>query len=275
VKSVKICLVVLGVLALAFISMPMKAQNQEYPFPGSRPHFSPLVTSRPEQQQRPLVPSTKFVKSNNPIANHYIVVLNDDVVSSNAPLEARRAQIATIANSHALAHLGKVGYIYEMALKGYSIELPNEAAAMAISNNPQVKWVEEDERFELDDEPAYQPEFVQTNPPWGLSAISFGVFPTATPDANGRVTTPYGFNAKGTGVNVYVLDTGINSAHQDFSTGFFPRASVAADCIAYANCQSGAPSPILDSLCTGSMPNSTNNDCLGARHTCGRHSRWQ
>ncbi len=32
---------------------------------------------------------------------------------------------------------------YSIALKGYAIELPNEAAAIAISKLPQVKWVEE------------------------------------------------------------------------------------------------------------------------------------
>src|SRR5207253_8856612 len=84
VKSVKVCLVVLGILALAFISMPMKAQNQEYPFPGFPPEFSPLVTSRPAKPQRSLVPQTKFGKVAKSTPNRYIVVLNDDVVASNA-----------------------------------------------------------------------------------------------------------------------------------------------------------------------------------------------
>ena len=118
-------------------------QNQIYPFPGFPPEFSPLNTSRPAKPQRSLVPPTKFVKVNNPIPNHYVVVLNDDVVSSDAPLNVRHDAIAAIANAHALHYAGKVGYIYETALKGYSIELPEEAAAIAISNEPQVKWVEE------------------------------------------------------------------------------------------------------------------------------------
>jgi hypothetical protein len=104
----------------------------------------PPTTSRPEQQQGPSKPASKFVKAKNPIANRYIVVLNDDVVSDNAPLEVRRARVTAIANRHAQTYGGKVDYIYETALKGYAIELPNEAAAIAISNLPQVKWVEED-----------------------------------------------------------------------------------------------------------------------------------
>jgi len=72
-RKVTIGLVVLGVLALAFISMPMRAQNQTYPFPGFPPEFSPNVTSRPAKPQRSLVPPTKFVKTNNAIPNKYIV----------------------------------------------------------------------------------------------------------------------------------------------------------------------------------------------------------
>src|SRR5207249_3688989 len=74
-RKVTFCLAVLGVLALAFISMPMRAQNQGLPFP---PEMSPLRTFRTPLPQPPLVPSTKFVKVKNAIPNKYIVVLNDD-----------------------------------------------------------------------------------------------------------------------------------------------------------------------------------------------------
>jgi len=89
-------------------------------------------------------PADKFVKRSNPIPHRYIVVLNDDVVSDNEPLEVRRARVTAIANRHAQTYGGKVDYIYETALKGYAIALPDEAAAIAISKLPQVKWVEED-----------------------------------------------------------------------------------------------------------------------------------
>ena len=104
----------------------------------------PPTTSRPEQQ-----PASKFEKTKNPIPNRYIVVLNDDVVSDNEPLEVRRARVTAIANSHAQTYGGKADYIYETALKGYAIELPNEAAAIAISNLPEVKWVQEDQAFQV------------------------------------------------------------------------------------------------------------------------------
>jgi hypothetical protein len=108
------------------------------------PEFSPLVACRPRPEDPPLVPKTKFVKHDNRIPNHYIVVLKDDVVPSDITLEARRELIREIANAHAKAHNGIVYYIYEAALTGYSIELPNESDAKALSEDPQVRWVEED-----------------------------------------------------------------------------------------------------------------------------------
>ena len=120
-------------IAILVFSSTTSSQTQE-----------PTTTSRPEQQQESSKPASKFVKSRNPIAKRYIVVLRDDVVSNDASLEVRRAGVTAIANRHAKTYGGKVDYIYETALKGYAIELPNEAAAIAISNLPQVRWVEED-----------------------------------------------------------------------------------------------------------------------------------
>src|SRR5215213_11708112 len=101
-------------------------------------------TSRSEQPQGSSTAAPKFRKSKRAIPNRYIVGLNDDVVSNDAPLEVRRARVTAIANSHAQTYGGTVDYIYETALKGYAIELPDEAAAIAISNLPEVKGVEQD-----------------------------------------------------------------------------------------------------------------------------------
>jgi len=94
-------------------------------------------------------PTTKFVKHKNPIPNRYIVVLKDDVVSDKAPTEVRRAAVTAIAKRHAETYQGKYDYVYETALKGYAIQLPNEAAAIAISELPEVRWVEEDASLQL------------------------------------------------------------------------------------------------------------------------------
>ena len=104
----------------------------------------PSTTSSQIQKLPPESSPTKFVKHKRSIPHLYIVVLNDNVVPEEASPKRRRARIAAIAKRHARAHQGKVYFIYETALKGYSISLPNEAAAIAISNLPEVKFVEED-----------------------------------------------------------------------------------------------------------------------------------
>ena len=133
-------------LTIAVLVFPATTSSQTPEYP---PECSPLRTSRSEQPQGPSTPATKFFKSKKPIPNRYIVVLNDDVVSDDAPLEVRRARVTAIASCHAQTYGGKFDYVYETALKGYAIELPNEAAAIAISNLPEVRWVEEDAFGEL------------------------------------------------------------------------------------------------------------------------------
>jgi hypothetical protein len=130
-------------MILAFVPFSTRAQaivDGRITYP---PEYSPLVACRPNPQDPPL-PKEKFIKHDKHIPNYYIVVLKDDVVPSDVRLEVRRELIREIANAHAKAHKGKVYYIYEAALTGYSIELPNESDAKELSEDPQVRWVEED-----------------------------------------------------------------------------------------------------------------------------------
>lgn len=253
----------ISIVILALVALPSttSSQNQK-----NSPEFSPQTTSRPETSQDPRPPQTKFVKGQNPIPNRYIVVLEDDVVPENASLEVRRARITALANRHASTHGGRVDYVYETALKGYAIELPNEAAAIAISRSPLVRWVEEDQRGEF----TQAPPSPQPSPPWGLDAID-GSMPTSAPDVTGRNNGHYLFNANGSGVTAYVLDSGINTQHSAFMTPFFSRASQAADCFTFVNCQSGQQTPFFNQQqCVHPMPNSSNNDCHGhGTHVAG------
>ena len=245
------------IIALLVFPLTTSSHNQQ-----PSPEFSPRGTSRPEAPQGSRRPETKFRKVQKPIPNRYIVVLDDDVAADDNPREVRLERVSEIANSHALAHVGRVDQVYETAVKGYAIELPNEAAAVAISNRPEVQWVEQDEYLQLGQVPASP----QPSPPWGLDAID-GTLPTAVPNATGRTNGFYNFNAAGTGVIAYVLDTGINTAHQDF---FLNRATQAADCIRNNDCRTGPATPFLDGACGSGMPNTSNNDCHGhGTHVAG------
>ena len=213
-KRIKFCLVALSMFALVVIPVSHTGWSTLAQKPSYPPEFSPLRTSRPARPQGSLTPQTKFVGGQNAIPNQYIVVLNDDV--ANQPSVAqRRGTVTAVARSLARGHAGKLGFIYETALKGFSIELPNEAAAIALSQNPQVRWVERNVLLHT--------TTVQPNPPsWGLDRIDQTSLP---------LDSQYVYNASGSGVTAYVIDTGIRATHVDFGG----RAAIAADFINEGN----------------------------------------
>ena len=143
----------------------------------------PISISGQRANSSPQGAQGKFRKLPNAIPNNYIVVLHDDVVSKTTPANVRRSQVSAVADSFAQLHGGRIGFVYETALLGFSIELPNEAAALAISRNRKVKFVEEDSFGSVVD--------TQFNPPWGLDRID-----QVSATLNGQ----YVFNATGSGV---------------------------------------------------------------------------
>ena len=241
----------LSILILSLLVLPSTSSSHS--------QENSLNTSQSAKPQGP-VPRAKFMKTSKPISNRYIVVLDDDIVPDNLPLEARRERVAAIANSHAQSHGGVVGYIYETALKGYAIELPNEAVAIAISKLPQVKWVEEVSLGEANQAPPSP----QPIPPWGLDSMDSGLPAPSPYPTTGLTNGSYSYGANGTGVSAYVVDSGINTAHVEFLTPFTSRAVQAADCFTFLNCVSGQQTTYFNQqACVSPMPNSTNNDCHG------------
>ncbi|HLL73524.1 MAG TPA: S8 family serine peptidase [Pyrinomonadaceae bacterium] len=133
--------------------------------------------------------NNRFRRNDGAIPNSYIVVFNDDV-------PARR--VAAFASQLAREHGGKVGFTYQYALRGFSVEM-SEEQAVALSRNPQIAYVEEDILVEG--------AAVQTNPTWALDRID---------QRNLPLDTNYSYANNGAGVNVYVIDGGIRYTHQEF-----------------------------------------------------------
>ena len=138
----------------------------------------------------PDIPDDGQVAGNvaGPIPGHYIVVFRDDVAD---PHETAKDKV--------MQRRGKMKFSYGAVLKGFAAELSDEALT-ALRQDPDVAYIEQDQTITL--------AATQTNATWGIDRID---------QRNLPLSSTYTYTTSGSGVRVYIIDTGIRTSHTQFS----------------------------------------------------------
>ena len=144
-------------------------------------------------------------QSGKKIPNNYIVVLDKDPTPDGDEAEAAADADDVILKTQS----GRVTHVFSHAINGFSAEM-SEDDALALADDPRVAYVEEDTEMEI--------VTTQSSATWGLDRIDQAALP---------LSTTYTYTTTGSGVNAYVIDTGIRITH----TQFGGRASVAFDAV--------------------------------------------
>ncbi|GIF51471.1 subtilisin family serine protease [Asanoa ferruginea] len=135
----------------------------------------------------------RYADSPNAVPGRYIVVFKDTAVA--------KAAVGTKARDLTTRFGGQARHLYSSVLRGFAGTL-SDAQARKLAADPAVASVEAVQRISVSD--------TQNNPPnWGDDRIDQASLPL-----NQAYTYP---TNPGQGVTVYVLDTGINASHVDFT----------------------------------------------------------
>ena len=129
---------------------------------------------------------TQVSASNDEARKDYIVVFSD-----RGNPAAERAAIAGLG--------GRIFFTYENVFNGVAVSLP-EAAMNGLKNRPGIELIESDGEVTT--------QGTQSGATWGLDRID---------QRNLPLSGTYTDNVSGSGVDAYIIDTGILSSHTEFS----------------------------------------------------------
>lgn len=186
----------LGVL-LILAAAPAYSDDGATP---SGPPTPPVAKTRHDTPQAPVLGRPSGA------GDRYVVVLRDPTAATGRPA----ARVRTTART--AVRLGAtIGHTYDRAIHGFSATL-TPAALTALRADPRVAYLEHDQLQHTDGD--------ETNPPWGLDRID-----QRTPALNGH----YLYDTTGDGVTAYIIDSGINYTHTEFTGRIGPGRSFVSD----------------------------------------------
>jgi len=182
-----------------------------------------------DQASSPVAPATPAAPLQAASPGKYIVVFKDG--SFHGP----RASITAAISDYAEGEQIVPSHVYGAALKGFAAEL-SESQVAALRADPRVAYVEPDAEVKL-----FTSGVQTTLYSWGLDRID---------DVDLPLDNSYGWGSDGTGVNAYILDSGINLNHLDYvgranyipnglSGNFVGDGLTAADCHGHGSHVSG------------------------------------
>jgi len=125
-------------------------------------------------------------------AQRYIVVMKSGTFTG--PRHSISASISRVAGQQAV----QPDFVYSTVLQGFAARLTGAQLA-ALRADPRVDYVEADQ-------PMYATT-TETGATWGLDRID---------QRNLPLSTTYTYTADGTGVNAYIIDTGMRFSHAEF-----------------------------------------------------------
>src|SRR5437867_6093171 len=129
------------------------------------------------------------------IPNQYIVVLKDDPsIEPNAVADKAKKMGAGLL------------HVYEHAIKGFAIVVPNEQALAAIQRNPNVAYVEQDQTVQVSGKPDHTTPVSGQKLPAGVNRADDDLSSTIAGDGTGIVD-----------VDIAIIDTGIDLTHPDLN----------------------------------------------------------
>lgn len=148
------------------------------------------------------------IHSSKRIPNQYIVVLKNDVVTESAArrvdrnftlAQARAAVVQDMGVSLATQARGSLKQTYSSAIHGFVVQSESINHVEALLKDPRVDYIEADQIVSIG--------ATQNNATWGLDRID---------QTNLPLDNSYSYDYDGSGVNAYVIDTGVRITHNQF-----------------------------------------------------------